>query len=705
MKISRMLFWGTAGALLAFMLLAPPARAEEGKKPLKLETVTVSAQKREENIQKVPMSVGVVSEIQLEDSRTNDLTQLGKNIPNLYISSAGSAGAYTFLGVRGRINSTLDVDPTVTVLVDGVPYDDFFSVGNNLLFDVERVEVLRGSQSTIYGMNSASGVINVVTREPGQTMRASAYGEGGWGPTWDGSFRLGASLSGPISKDILSGGLAVATQGQGGYVKNINDGDRFNADRNIAARGNLVWTPTDKLKIIPGLSYSKLSADNGLLRLPFNSDSARRIGQPNKSWKTNVDWEGNTDVETFAPNLKVNYNADTIDIISVTTFRNTDQEFDFDTDLTPAKGGPSFPNPKGFTRFENEQSSLTQEFRVQSTDAADSPLEWMGGYFFNTFDRRHAMRLGDSNTHAVVMSLYDADFTGYGNAFFGQATYRALDKKLGFTLGLRQEWTSREAKSRIGAYDKTTKHDSQFLPKFAIDYRYTPDIMFYASVTQGWRSGGVNPFNGGANLKYDKEISWTYEVGTKTQWSNNTQLNLSAFYTDYEDFQDRNRLGFLSWLGNIPKVRMMGLEAEMNTQLTDSLQLQGFLGYVNAKYVDSPDPIAGDFDGNTVVSTPDFNANLALKYTFLKHYYVRPSIQGIGTIYWNRENTVRQDPYMTVNLKAGYAKDNYEMYVYGENLTNEYAFSEVTDDPIVGGAFTGTPIRPMQMGVGASIRF
>ena len=116
-------------------------------------------------MQEAPLSVGVLNDLRLEEERVSQLYDLNRLIPNLYMGSAGGSGTFTYVGIRGRINGDADVDPTVTVLVDGVPYDDFYSMGNNLLYDVERVEVLRGPQSTMYGLNSIAGVINIVTKK------------------------------------------------------------------------------------------------------------------------------------------------------------------------------------------------------------------------------------------------------------------------------------------------------------------------------------------------------------------------------------------------------------------------------------------------------------------------------------------------------------------------------------------------------------
>lgn len=698
MNVPCLKSWGMGGVLLAFMLLAVPGRAEEKKGEYRLDAIKVSAQKREENVQEVPLSVGVVSDVLLEETRTSELNDLGRIIPNLYISTAGGAGTFSYVGIRGRINSNVDVDPTVTVLVDGVPYDDFYSMSNNLLFDVERIEVLRGPQSTLYGLNSQAGVINIVTKQPDDNKRAKLFGEVAGSPEWDGSWRVGGSLSGPLVEGTLAGGISLMSKGQAGYIENENTGNKYNDDHLTGARGNLVWTPAEDWKITTGLAYSDLGANYGYTMLPYDNKSAASIGQTQKDWKADLDWDGMSEVKTWAPNIKVNYDSDPMEIISISAYRKTLQKYDFDFDLTPT--------PTLFGASDNQFQTFTQEVRLQSKKEEDSSLEWMTGYFFHAFDRHQKLGTGNPATSAVTYFI-DSKLKGQSHAIFGQGTYRVLDDKLGLTLGLRQEWTSRDVESLANAFPETSITDSQFLPKFALDYRFNPDAMMYASITQGWRSGGLNPYSmSAANLEFKKETSWTYEVGARTQWLDRSLLlNASAFYTIYDDYQDDIRVGPLSrYLANAPEVRIMGLETEAEARLSKAVLLTGFLGYVNAEYRDFPDAVVGNFKGNKVISVPDFNASLALRYSFLEHFYIRPEVQGVGTIYWDRANTTKQDPYLTFNLKTGYSKDNYEIYLFGENLTNEYAFTQVTDY-FQNGNYFGSPITPLRVGVGMSVDF
>ncbi|WP_321529899.1 TonB-dependent receptor [uncultured Desulfuromonas sp.] len=682
-----------------FGFFTPAIVAAEETESTQLETMTVYAQKREENVQETPLSVGVLNDLRLEEERVSQLYDLNRLIPNLYMGSAGGSGTFTYVGIRGRINGDADVDPTVTVLVDGVPYDDFYSMGNNLLYDVERVEVLRGPQSTMYGLNSIAGVINIVTKKPGETTRGKVYVEGSAGPDWDGSWQAGGSVSGPLVHNTLYAGLSFLHKKQGGYIENKLTKDRYNDDRTTGVKGDLLWTPSDPWEVSLGVAYSKYDGDYSETYLPTNRAAAAAVGTDFEEWQADTGWEGDCDVETWAPNMKVSYDGGDFKIISVSAYRKATQEFDFDPYLSPVTGYLGY--------IDHRAETFTQELRVQSDDDEASNLQWLGGYSFNDFERKEKLGWALTATPSQMNFFKDSTLEGMSNAFFGQATYRFFDKALGLTAGGRQEWTEREAQSHLGLFADDTVSDSQFLPKLTLDYRVSPKVMIYAGITQGWRSGGMNMLaSNTSQSKYKKETSWSYEIGLKTELFNNRlTFNSSAFYATYDDFQDLVYVNAgTAYLTNAPEVRMTGFETEITARLTQDLLLTGSLGYVHAEYVDFPDAAHGDFNGNRVMFVPDFNAHLALNYNFLGNFYVRPEVQGIGTLYWDRANSKKQSPYALFNLKAGYTGDSYEIYLFAENLTNKYAFSQATDY-VGNGNYYGTPITPLRVGIGASITF
>ena len=447
----------------------------------------------------------------------------------------------------------------------------------------------------------------------------------------------------------------------------------------------------EKFTARAGLNITELDGNMGYVFVPMDDASAQDIGKPDiEDWTIDQDYPGYAEVRTVASNLNLQYEAPWFDVVSVTTYRESEDEFGVELDLTPADFGSAVVASK----FRN----FTQEFRLQSSDHGDqdASLDWTVGWFRNELERNRVL------TFAGV-GLMGGTLNGVSDAVFGQATYRLFDNALGLTAGGRYETTERKFTESVRGYDDTDKDDSQFLPKFAVDYRFTEDIMAYASATMGWRNGGVNPSTskGQEYLKYDKETNWTYELGFKSRLLDNTLLfNAAVFHSVFEDYQDEVRpTPLVNYLSNVEEVTMDGFEIEVAWYPVRELELTASLGYVDAEYGDFPDATHGNLEGNTVQGVPDIDVNLAAKYTFLEHWYVRPEFVRTGKIYWDRANTKSQEGYWQTNLRLGWAKDNWEVYVFGDNLTNEYAFS-CTADYLGTGNYLGSPISPLEVGLG-----
>ncbi|MDR3175025.1 MAG: TonB-dependent receptor [Desulfovibrio sp.] len=712
-----------------FACAAPAFAAEPPAQPspaYTMPTVTVTAQKREENVQEVPASVGVIDDRAIEERNIREFRDLSGMSPNLNITTAGGPVTYTYLGMRGRINSNSDMDPTVTVVVDGVPYDDYFTMSALPLFDIERVEVLRGPQSTMYGMNSEAGVINIVTKQPGKTLRAllGANIGTGFGRAKEGGGVRG-SLSGPVVEDVLSLGLAFNAVRGGSYIDNMSDSgpSRLGETNTGAFRLSAAFTPSDIFDARLNFGYSRIEAENGYIGLPIDNATARAIGQDRREkWRADIDFDEDGHVETLYGDLHMRLKTSLADVVSVTSLRHAEQKFETDFDL----GGvvsPYYPPGTGMAGImENKMHSFTQELRVQSPKDGDSPFEWLAGAFYHNFEREmdasNPMTMFGTIVPGSDVPMMKGTLAGNSFALFGQGTYRLFDKKLGLTVGLRHEWTEREFEDDLYFTDgKIRESDTQLLPRFSVDYRITPENMVYASAAMGWRPGGVlntvvpmpaygvNPTKD--DLRYDKETSWTYELGTKNEFfDKRLTLNAAVFYSVYSDYQDRYMQGpYETYLRNAGEARMAGFEVEAQARIADSLTADLAFGYVHARYETYTDEWGNDFSGNTVAAVPEFNGSLAVKYSFLDGFYVRPEVRLTGATYWDRTNEHKQDPYATLHARIGYAADNWEIYVYGDNLTNEYAFTMAQPFNYGDNSLFGAPIRPLEIGVGFNLSF
>jgi iron complex outermembrane receptor protein len=717
-------------SIVAFAADEAGARADVGQPLVILPTITVTAQKRAENIQQVPSSVGMISSQEVEQRRITTFADLNKIVPNLKIGDAGP-GTYTYFGIRGRINGSMDVDPTVTVLVDGVPYDDFFTISGLPLFDVERIEVLRGPQSTMYGINSAAGVINVVTKKPGNTpyMNLGAEVNGGYRSDMGGNIR--GSVGAPLIQNKLAMGLSFVGDRTGGYVTNDFNDNSLGGSETFAGRLSTVFTPTDYFDATLNFGAYKVNTDSGFLTLPTTNSAATVIGQSKRKWKADYNEEGHGKINSVFGDLNLRLETPFADLYSISAIRKADQKFTTERDGTSYDGityltplyamNPLTTNMDG--TLDNDSLSYSQEFRIQSLANSESPLEWLLGFSFYGFSRDSK---GTVNYHAPWMGpmgqpnyvMMDNSIDGSSYAIFGQATYRLFeDKKLGVTLGLRQEWTERKVKihdsnaiSALGQ-DNFSTTDSMFLPKFGIDYRITPETMVYATVAKGWRTGGVTPNLYAASTvetaTYDAETSWTYEVGTKTEWfDRRLLLNVAGFYTVYKDFQDEIVTNPLvgGYLSNSGKARISGIEIEGEGRITEDLTAIIDFGYLHAKYKDYK-TYGADYSGNTIQGVPEFTLGASLQYNFLDGFYVRPGVHVVGKTYWDRANIQNQNSYVTLNLRAGYYGENFEVYAYGENLTNKYAFNYAAEGMWGSENYYGSPIRPLQIGMGFNINF
>lgn len=691
-----------------------------------MPTIIVTAQKRAEDIQQVPSSVGIITAQEVEQQNIATFSDLNRVVPNLQIGDAGP-GTYSYFGIRGRINGSMDVDPTVTVLVDGVPYDDFFTISGLPLFDLERIEVLRGPQSTMYGMNSAGGVINVVTKKPGNTpyINFGAEINGGYKSEIGGIIR--GSVGGPVVQDKLAIGVSFVGNRAGGYVENNFNDDHIGQSGTFAGRISTVFTPTKEFDATLNFGAYTINTNSGFLTLPITDSAASIVGQSKRKWEADYNEEGHGKVNSVFGDLNLHLETSFADLYSITAIRKADQKFTTERDGTAYTGTTTYTPTWGMDplktnmdgTLKNDALTFTQELRIQSLAESESPLQWLAGVFFHDFSRNSK---GTVNRNDMMtppdFTMLDNTLYGTSYAVFGQATYRLLDKKLGFTVGLRQEWVERKVKihddrtiAYLGNEDSLSKTDSMFLPKFTIDYRIVPEAMVYATVAKGWRAGGVTPNVNAAtpieNAKYDAETSWTYEIGAKTElFDKKLLLNVAGFYTSYDDFQneimtDPSVGGYLS---NSGRAHISGVEVEAVGHITDSLTATVNFGYLNARY-DDYKTYGADYSGNTIQAVPDFTLGANVQYNFLDGFYVRPGIRVVGNTYWDRANTQKQEPYATLNLRVGYQDEHYEIYAYGENLTNQYAFNYAAEGMWGSEHYYGTPIRPLQVGMGFNVYF
>ena len=245
------------------------------------------------------------------------------------------------------------------------------------------------------------------------------------------------------------------------------------------------------------------------------------------------------------------------------------------------------------------------------------------------------------------------------------------------------------------ALNDLEEDDSILLPRFALEYRFNPNLMAYASISKGYKPGGLNPTTDDTSvLRYGKETSWNYEVGLKSSWfDDRLTANLALFTTQLDDYQailsSFDRLSSTIVNGD---ARINGLEFEVRANPIQGLDLIAGIGYLDAEFTNYVNPFTGErFDGNSLTYAPEYTYNLAAQYRSRGGFFGRLELQGSGKIFFDDANTLKQNPFALVNARIGYEGDNYGVYLFGDNLFDtEYLLTAFTALGVDRGGF-GNP--------------
>ena len=650
------------------------AQKEKAQKALELETMTVTAQKREENVQNVPASISVFSDIEIEDADIRDTFDLTHFSPNLHMHQNTVDHPVT---IRGISSFGTSIYSPAGYYVDDVCYPIHY-MHNPELFDIERIEILRGPQGTLYGRNTESGVINIITKQPDNELRGKIFGEYGNYDTSHGnvdSYRTGGNISGPIVRDKLYLGLAGQWEDSDGYMYNeFNDDDEVNDFEHANGRATLRWTPSDRWDI--SLIANFMDTDD-------HNAEYRWIDGPMKTHPFDVryDSDGSSDQEGNVQTLRVKYSGDSFNVLSVSSLLDYRHDYQCDYDL--------WDNPmnKSESLAEYEDRQYSQELRVSSPQNS-GPLEWLVGFY--TFKEDTDI---DFNiySHTYGMSFFHpvADIETTSWAVFADGTYTLFDR-LHLTAGLRFDYQDLEGDVKDDVFGVTYNKDQDFdewLPKFSVAYDFTDDVMVYTSASKGYMVGEYNPYCSmnpiEENFTYDEEKTWNYEAGIKTAWFNNKLIaNLSIFYIDIEDKQvseiDINTM--IASITNAAKAHSQGCELEIQARPLRGLDIFAGYGYTEAEFDDFKAAewnathtalVENDYKDKDLQYAPNYTYNLGVQYRHESGFFSRADFLGTDNFYGDHANTAEADSYETVNVRLGYESEHFDFILWGKNVFDE----------------------------------
>jgi iron complex outermembrane receptor protein len=585
-----------------------------------LEEIVVTARKRAESIQDVPVSVTAVGEAAMERNfiaRIENLQRITPNVTLEPVSITTSSLAPYIRGIGNRVQEPVQ-DPAIAISVDGVYLASI--VGSAIdVFDVEQIEVLRGPQGTLQGRNSPGGAINIRTRRPGDDlgMRLEAsYGN------YD-TYSVKAAIDGPLVPNLLGAKLAVMTSQSDGYMRNITTGERLSGQDTVAARLGFLITPTDSLNIYLTADYMKdESPQRGLRNVA--SSIAGLPGQPNvllcdtsatglaflgqcvteDKYKTSMEFTEPNDLEVWGVTANVDWQLPNgLQLTSITGYRDADEFQSVDVD------GTGLPLLTSIGRS-MKVDQFSQEIRLSSDRSGVSEagqLDWVVGVYY--VDSSWSLDQPIDAFGSIIPGRRAQDMESY--AGFGQATYHITDR-WSVSLGGRQTKDKKDLDitffSPTEFIHSVDGDSSNFSLEAGTEFRFSPDILGYFRFAQGYRSGGINGDvpTPDAAVEFDSEEVDSYELGMKAEWLNQRlRTNVSLFWTDYDNLQRDVVITiptapfFAQVIQNQGKARIRGVDLELLARPVDRLTLSATVGYLDAEFRDTNQqmPFAPDWTG------------------------------------------------------------------------------------------------------------
>ena len=615
-----------------------------------LEPVKVTAQKKEEDVQDVPISMDVFTNERIEDAGIADMQDLTYFAPNIYAKQNTNQNMVI---IRGLSSHNVVLNTPAGLFVDGINYPMTFMQNPDLL-DIERVEILRGPQGTLYGRNTESGAINIITRQPDNEARGKVYLEPGFFDAPDRTpfvMRSGFAYSRPLVEDALYAAVAFQSVDSDGYTYNEwNDNDKAGKINHKTGQAKLRWTPSSRWDIsLLGNAYEH---NDGYGYIHY-VDGAAATDPYTINWDGDNRW---TDANNGQA-LQMQYKGKICNLTSITTRNNFRTDFHNDGEFGPAAMGDQ--------DFMFANTSYSQEFRVSS--AGDGgPFEWLAGIFY-AHDENEALAAFFGNARKT---LYDSN----GYALFGQGTYAFLER-FKLTLGLRYDMQKSQGRQSLNgnpSYSGEANH-YELLPKATLSYDLDEDVLLYATVAKGLMAGGYNYAfsNGSATLVFKPETTMNYELGMKSGWlEDRLQVNMAAFYITITDKQVEEFLAgpAARAVTNAAKATSFGFELEAEARPAKGWTLLASLGYADASIDEWVSDTGVDYGGNCLTYAPRYTYNAAVQYDHESGYFGRVDMLGISDFYTNIDNGIRVEGYQVFNLRLGRRSDTFDVALWSKNI-------------------------------------
>jgi len=731
-----------------------------------LEVIQVTAQKRSENAQETPISMNVLSGSDLKEKSIEKIDDLQYSVPNLHMTETGISTQIFIRGIGTGNNQGFE--QSVGQYIDAIHYGRQQLLRMPFL-DIERVEVLKGPQSIMFGKNSVAGALNLSSAKPSQDTEAHV---GIQYQPQIGATELTAMVSGSLT-DTLSARLAVRDYSEDGYVDNSFKKRDETAREENAIRLSLLWEPNDDMNFLfkierdefdgTGRQIEVIRDDPALNGAPIPGANYAQIlgvlGHSGAITESEFNYERQADAEESSTNtlnnatLTANFYIGDYTLTSISGLVSYDFVETCDCDYTAA--------PVFSVFIDEEYEQLSQEIRLVSP--IGEKFDWLGGLYFQTseLDFNDDIAIPSDSVLGLLSGGALASIRGKAasrdyqldtdmwSAFF-QARYHFSDE-LTLTLGARYSSEEKTASRVMNITDLNTgnitedamasvlfdavfginneqsslspqghnlssqRDESSFTPLINVSYKIDNNIMAYASATTGFKAGGFDARANNVNSwEFDEEDATAYEMGIKSLLLDDTlEVNLSFYRTEYDNLQVSQFDGVLGFnVGNAKETVVQGVEVEGRWILTDGLSMQYGIAYLNHEYKDFtngnchsrqvPDGDVGS-DGNQLCNytgksgqyTPKVTASIGFDYfteiSFLGFEYFRTTL---GLFHSTKQNVdvnlnplYEVDGYTKIDMRIALEGENWNIAIFGKNMTDEDVLTYVGNNPLSGSTF------------------
>ena len=735
-----------AGAVAFAVLPITPPVALAAQSQV-IEEIVVTARKRDESLEDIPVSAKAFTADEIQSAGIDtpqDFIDLTPNITLVQTQNAGNS----FITIRG-VSQARNSEMSAAVLVDGVLMANPAQF-NTQLFDVERIEVLRGPQGALYGRNAIGGAITIVTKQPTDELEGRIEVGGDSGP----GFSVKGAVSGPVGdSETLKFRASASYVDTDGWIKNEYLDEEADPYEDLSGRIKLLWEPTDRFTADLRLSASKLDTQALYFVIDAEADDTAlpvRVNNPGKNERDMV-----------TASLKLDYEADAGTFTSITAYDDleellTGDNFNFVPpeesliNFFPIGGIIQSLTGDGFADLSQTQYLETDAWsqEIRFTSPAENRLRWIAGaYVISTdryistgnqvdrgngvFDVKKVPRTSlfvDPTDPSPQLSLLVDTQDNLAWAVFGEIAYD-LSEVLELAVSLRYDEDERENTSLteplydptgLGLVPGTERKETwdAWQPKVTLTWQPRDAVTVYGGFSRGFRSGGFNQTGVGDAVPepgvddiFDRQIADTWEAGVKsTMWDGRLSASLSAYYTDFEGayffFFDPGTS--TQNLGSIDEVTYQGFELEGSVLLNEYLSASFGLGYTDSEIEKAADPAD---EGNEAPLVSEYTLNLGLRFQRPVDLFggvdavARVDYQRVGDTWWEPSNVTVRSPIDLVDVRVGFeATDDWSVTLWAKNAFDEEYNAEFSPGPAPGLNFLW-PALPRRWGIEFAKRF